>query len=219
MSKVEPHKTDKGKFQSTFDDYGHGKGNGKSKTAIYKHFKTLPETPEPTDDDESQNDITPEWENLDWLNPEEEQDIPSSLPKAVQGIVGGQGYGPAQRATQRQLVMWGFMGIDRLISRWGKGVTQDEEWEIKRSSSDYLIMEEATTNMMDADGVRIQMTPTLVWGTVMAGAYAPPVIDVVKKADPLRRRGILNRFKRLFRRRRKFVPPIVEVEENGESSS
>ena len=41
MSKVEKHPTDKGKYQSTFDNYGHGEGNGKSKTAIYKHFKTL----------------------------------------------------------------------------------------------------------------------------------------------------------------------------------
>ena len=31
MSKVAPHPTDKWKFQSTFEDYGHGKGNGKSR--------------------------------------------------------------------------------------------------------------------------------------------------------------------------------------------
>ena len=214
MSKVEPHKTDKGKFQSTFDDYGHGKGNGKSKTAIYQHFKTLPETPEPTDD-ESQNDITPEWENLDWLTPDDEEEVPSSLPKAVQGMVGGSEYGPAQRATQRQIVIWSYMGIDRLFSHWGKGVTQDKSWEITRSSSDYAIMEHATTNMMDAYGLRVSMSPTLVWGTVMAGAYGTPAVDGVKKADPLRKRGILNRFKRLFRRRKKFVPPIKEVEDNG----
>tara|TARA_R100001594_G_scaffold51117_1_gene84449 strand:- start:384 stop:1037 length:654 start_codon:yes stop_codon:yes gene_type:complete len=217
MSKVEPHPTDEGKYQSTFDNYGHGEGNGKSKTAIYKHFKTQAETiVEPSVETD---DATPEWENLDWLTPDEEQDIPSSLPKAVQGIAAGGDYGPAQRATQRQLVMWSYMGIDRLFSHWGKGVTQDSTWEIKRNSSDYVIMEEATTNMMDAHGIRVSMSPTLVWGTVMAGAYGPPVVDVVKKADPLRKRGLLNRFKRLFRRRKKFVPPIKEGEENGQSLS
>lgn len=41
MSKVEKHPTDKGKFQSTFDNYGHGKGNGKSRNAIYKHAKKI----------------------------------------------------------------------------------------------------------------------------------------------------------------------------------
>ena len=41
MSKVEKHPYDEGKYQSTFDDYGHGKGNGKSRNAIYKHAKKL----------------------------------------------------------------------------------------------------------------------------------------------------------------------------------
>jgi len=43
MSKVQKHPTDKGKFQSSFDDYGHGKGNGKSRNAIYKHAKKIKE--------------------------------------------------------------------------------------------------------------------------------------------------------------------------------
>lgn len=216
MSKIEAHPTDDGKYQSTFDSYGHGEGNGKSKTAIYKHYKAFKKK-EAEKEEVVTDDSTPEWENLDWLTPDDEEEIPSSLPKAVQGIVGGSEYGPAQRATQRQIVIWSYMGIDRLFSHWGKGVTQDKSWEIKRSSSDYAIMEHATTNMMDAYGIRVSMSPTLVWGTVMAGAYGPPVIDVVKKADPMRRRGILNRFKRIFRRKKKFVPPIKEVEENGES--
>ena len=217
MSKVEVHPTDEGKYQSTIDEYGHGIGNGKSKTAIYKHLKNI-DSEVKVEEEYSQDDSNPQWEDLDWLNPDEEEDVPSSLPKAVRGMVGG-GYGPAQRATQRQLVIWSYMGVDRLLSHWGKGVTQDKEWEVSRSSTDYLIMEEATTNMMDAHGIRVSMSPTLVWGTVMAGAYGPPVVDVVKKADPLRRRGILNRLKRLFRRKKKFVPEIKEGENDGKSIS
>ena len=219
-AKTEPHPTDDGKFQSTFDNYGHGKGNGKSKTAIYKHFKNKSEreVEEVVKVDEPEEDSTPEWENLDWLQPDEEEDIPSSLPKAVQGMVGGAGYGPAQRATQRQLVIWGYMAVDRMFTHWGRGVTQDKSWEIVRSSSDYGLMEQATTNMMDAHGIQISMSPTLVWGTVMAGAYGPPVVDVVRKADPLRKRGLINRVKRLFRwRKKRFVPPIIEeAEANAE---
>ena len=214
MSRIEDHPSDEGKYQSTFDSYGHGEGNGKSKTAIYKHYKTFKKKEEEKEE-VIVDDSTPEWENLDWLTPDDEEEVPSSLPKAVQGMVGGSEYGPAQRATQRQIVIWSYMGIDRLFSHWGKGVTQDKSWEITRSSSDYAIMEHATTNMMDAYGLRVSMSPTLVWGTVMAGAYGPPAVDVVKKADPLRKRGVLNRFKRLFRRRKKFVPPIKEVEDNG----
>jgi major membrane immunogen (membrane-anchored lipoprotein) len=41
MASVEPHPTDEGKFQSAVDDYGHGPGNGKSRSAVYKHLKSL----------------------------------------------------------------------------------------------------------------------------------------------------------------------------------
>ena len=75
MSKVEPHSSDKGKYQSTFDGYGHGEGNGKSKTAIYKHFKTL--DPEIEKENEViEDDSSPQWEDLDWLTPDDEEDIP-----------------------------------------------------------------------------------------------------------------------------------------------
>lgn len=211
-SKIEPHPTDEGKYQSTFDKYGHGEGNGKSKTSIYKHHKKFiaqsKETEEVIDDE------TPQWENLDWLEPDEEETIPSSIPRPVQEMAMGGEYGEAARATQRQIVMWGFMGIDRLFSHWGKGVTQDPTWEIQRTSTDYLVMESATTQMMDAHGMRINMSPSMVFLTVMGAAYVPPVVEVAKKADPRRTRGIINRIKRLFRRKKKL--PTIEEVQDGE---
>ena len=39
MALAEKHPIDKGKYQATFDDYGHGKGNGKSRNSVYKHHK------------------------------------------------------------------------------------------------------------------------------------------------------------------------------------
>ena len=41
MSKVQKHPTDEGKYQSTFDEYGHGEGNGKSRAAVYKHYAKI----------------------------------------------------------------------------------------------------------------------------------------------------------------------------------
>ena len=117
MSRIEDHPSDEGKYQSTFDSYGHGEGNGKSKTAIYKHYKTFKKKEEEKEE-VIVDDSTPESENLDWLTPDDEEEVPSSLPKAVQGMVGGSEYGPAQRATQRQIVIWSYMGIDRLFSHW-----------------------------------------------------------------------------------------------------
>ena len=206
---MEPHPHDEGKFQSTFDTYGHGKGKGKSKTSIYKHHKKWKVESEKVDD-EKVDDETPHWENLDWLEPDDEEQVPSSIPRAVQDMAMGGEYGDGARATQRQLVMWGFMGIDRLFSHWGKGVTQNSEWEISRSPTDYIVMESATTQMMDAHGMRINMSPSMVFLTVMGAAYVPPVVEVARKADPRRTKGIINRIKRIFRRRKK-LPPIEEV--------
>jgi len=44
MSRVQPHPTDEGRFQSTFDTYGHGKGNGKSRSMVYKHYNSTQKT-------------------------------------------------------------------------------------------------------------------------------------------------------------------------------
>ena len=41
MGLAEKHPTDKGKYQATYSDYGHGKGNGKSRSMIYKEAKKL----------------------------------------------------------------------------------------------------------------------------------------------------------------------------------
>tara|TARA_R110002020_G_scaffold170714_2_gene360564 strand:- start:1643 stop:2452 length:810 start_codon:yes stop_codon:yes gene_type:complete len=39
--KAIPHPHDDGKWMSSFDSYGHGPGNGKSRNAIYKRFKKV----------------------------------------------------------------------------------------------------------------------------------------------------------------------------------
>jgi len=39
MALAEKHPTDDTKYQSTFDSYGHGEGNGKSRNAVYKYAK------------------------------------------------------------------------------------------------------------------------------------------------------------------------------------
>ena len=61
--KAVKHETDEGKWQSNFDEYGHGEGNGKSRNSIYKHYRKM----EKIFPDESQN----HWVGSDWMNDEE----------------------------------------------------------------------------------------------------------------------------------------------------
>jgi len=248
MSRVEKHPTDEGKFQSTFDKYGHGEGNGKSRAAVYKHYKKT-EKPSKTvlnenkataslSDSTKSNQSPPKsdfveidapdstksdhWEDIAWLDGEEGGVAPT-IPSPIRRLSSGDGpIGDAHRATQSQLIRWGYMGIDRGITHWGRGVMSRPDWAIERHPADYDALEAATTHAMDANGLSIELSPTLVWGVVVAAAYAPPLGHIAKNSDPLVRRSILRRFGQVllrpsqwFRRRKaQTTPPQPEIHGN-----
>jgi len=158
MSRAEKHPTDEGKYQSTFDSYGHGEGNGKSRAAVYKHFKKidsqkLTKSEEPEESDYTKTDLKEEPEESDytktdpfsdisWLSDDELDEIMPTIPKPIRALAAGDvaGMSAAQRATQTQLINWGFMGIDRGLTHWGRGVTGHEEWSVSRHPQDYEAM-------------------------------------------------------------------------------
>ena len=217
MGLVEKHPKDKGKYQSTFDTYGHGKGNGKSRAAVYKYANkikldenTVSQNVEEVlkdEDDVSQN--VDSWETISW---DESDDLPSpTIPTPIRKLSeGGPVLSAAQRATQSKLVRWAYVGLDRALSHWGRGVMQQPEYVINRHPSDYDALEGATMLMMDANGISINLSPNIVFLTVVGTAYAPPVNHIVKNS----KRGIFPKFsiknliKNPFKRKRKIVPVI-----------
>ena len=231
MSKAEKHPSDEGKYQATFNEYGHGEGNGKSRAAIYKHHKkwsaeneVVQEEPEPVEAvDESDNGY--EWSSVSWLNPDDDDEriestIPNPVRKIASGETGGLAMTAAQAATQQQLIRWGFMGLDRGVTHWGRGVMSRSDWELERSPEDYDALEGATTNMLEAHGISLNLSPELVWGTVVGAAYIPPLVYIGKNADPNKKKGIIGRIRRMFKRRRLprlNTEPINEGENNGNS--
>ena len=76
------------------------------------------------------------------------------------------------------------------------------KWELERNPEDYDALEGATTNLLDSYGVSMNLSPELVWGTVVGAAYIPPVVYIGKNADPNRKKGILNRLKKMFKRKK-----------------
>lgn len=204
-SKVEPHSSDEGKFQATFDTYGHGSGNGKSRAAVYKHWNKVKENPEITTSENKataslshdtksdevdfvQNDDTKsvEYGSIAWLDEPEDGDPSPTIPAPIRRIATGDGVGmsAAQLATQSQLIRWGYMGLDRGLTHWGRGVMNKPSWTIERNPMDYDALEGATMNLMESHGISIQLSPSLVWGTVVAAAYVPPLAHVARHADP-----------------------------------
>ncbi len=222
MSKVERHPTDTGKYQSTFDKYGHGVGNGKSRNAIYKHAKkmeskkvdfvesetvnyTKSEKVEDTipvwDSDENAENQFEDWGNVEWDSADEGDVIPNTIPSPVAGLAGGAGQLDLQATGQ--MVRLGFLGLDRMLTHWGRGVMGNKEWTLTRSSADYDALEVSTVNLMQHYGINVPVSPLVVWGATVGSAYVPPVMHIRKNADPSRRRrSILSRLWP-FRRKKK----------------
>lgn len=235
MSQVEKHPTDSGKYQSTISDYGHGEGNGKSRAAVYKHNKKYTKSTKnrgtragddapaktrgktkskksdfvESDDNPTQN---PEFGDIDWLEEDEQDDYPSTIPRAIRGVATGEEMTAVARATQGQLVRWGYMGVDRGITHWGRGVTQNPEYEIKRSTMDYDALEGATMVWLESKGISINLTPGLVLTATLGAAYGPPIYQIAQEAETTvggRLMKILTWPVRRFRRRRNQAAPPV----------
>ena len=228
MSRVQKHPTDEGKFQSTFDDYGHGKGNGKSRNAIYKHFKKINSTNEPQVKEIKVDEPNPEitqnqeideseeieievddtkWGKIGWTDDEEEgvEPIPKTIPKPISEM-NKKKISKITMAAQGQAIRYGFKALDRLVTHWGRGVMNNKEWEIKRHESDYDTLEESTSVLMEHYGIMLPVNPLMVWGMTITSAYAPPITHVMKNRDPNRKRkGILSK---IFRRKRKKAQEV-----------
>ena len=71
--KAIPHPHDEGKWMSSFDDYAHGKGNGKSRNAIYKHFKKINPEPDFVKNTSSQKEATESLKNKSTNKPKSEE--------------------------------------------------------------------------------------------------------------------------------------------------
>ena len=217
MSKAEKHSTDEGKFQSTFDDYAHGEGNGKSRTSIYKHHKKWKTEQEVVEVEDSSDGL--DWSSISWLDEDDEETIKPTIPKPIRKIAGGKvepgEMSAAQIATQRQLIRWGFMGLDRGVTHWGRGVMSRPDWELERSPEDYDALEGATSNLLEAHGISVNLSPEIVFGIVVGAAYIPPLVYVGRKADPAKTKGLLSRVKRYLNKRRasKPVEPPKEDED------
>jgi hypothetical protein len=212
------------KYQCTACSYGHADA-GKSRQAVYKHWN-LEHVEEPNEIpvNEQEAYLQPEtdlevddWGSISWLNPDEEEDvIPHTIPSPIRRLSEareGSQLMAAHRTMEKSLLRWGFLGLDRLVTWWGRGVMSKPDWELKRSQQDYDVLQDSTISLMDAYGIRVPASPWMVWGTIVGSAYAPPMIHIQKNADPNRkRRGLklklpgLGFFKRKKNRR-------VEVED------
>ena len=220
MGQVEKHPSDEGRYQSTVDEYGHGLGNGKSRSAVYKHLSNLQkevpviEIVEEIPDEISLGETVQnpdEFDTISWLEPEDSEVPSSTIPAPIRKMASGDASGltEAQRVGQDVLLRWGWNGLDRGLTIWGRAVTGKEEFAVKRSPQDYDALTTASVNLMDSYGISVAMSPGLVFGIVVTSAYGPPIVEIVQNTDPSYAGRIFGSIKgvilspfRLFRRMR-----------------
>lgn len=202
--------------------YGNGHNKGKSRNAIYKHFKKMHESDETefvkieSENIEVQEETftesvepeSSEWGEIEW------EDSPSiesgevkarTIPQFVSDLNENR---QVSREAQGQVVRLLFMSLDRALTHYGRGVMSNPEWSIKRAREDYDALEESTLNVMAYYGVSVPVSPLMIWGATVGSAYAPPLLEIRKKKDPNRPSMLKAIFGR-FRRKRK---PRIEVD-------
>lgn len=211
MANYEKHDIDDEKFQCPSCDYGHGENQGKSRQGVSLHYKKthLNSVDEKTVDivedpllDEDKPDLvstdttSPEWLNFEMDEDSIESETISISPLAstlLRGMVSEEDVPKSAKAMkeyykqQGKMMRWIFSGfVDPIFGWWGKSITADPTFEIKRAPSDWLLFEDASTNWLEYHGMSIPLTPDLVMLGTIGTFYAPVISSIHQKRDPSR---------------------------------
>lgn len=206
MANYEKHPLDENKFQCPDCEYGHGEGNGKSRQGVSVHFKKthLPQEIEeidslpPIEEEkiDSFDDSKPEWLEFDMSDEDDEGATVSVSPLAstlLRGMVSDEKVPQSAKAMkefykqQGKMMRWIFSGfVDPLFGWWGKAVTANPDFEITRTSSDWELFEDASTNWLEYHGMSIPVTPDMVMAGTIATFYVPVFASVHRQRDPSR---------------------------------
>ena len=211
MSNLEPHPTDEGKFQSAVDSYGHGVGNGKSRSAIYKHLKSKGRksetssvdggsTPPPPlesdaglhspDDPPSQ----PSW--LDWEP--ETSDATESLPAPLKVIATTRrtqgAMSPADLETMREqsraILTLGLVAADSGMTAYARAVTEDADYLISHSDAERYLVADAQARWLESRGFMV--SDVVGTGTIAAALTAGYIVPPLYKARSKAKKSIIG---------------------------
>ena len=223
---MKAQKRDDGKYQCPECDYGHDEG--RSRQAVTKHYnkhhlkESEKSASEPLLETEKQESSEPEWLRFDETpKTEDDSETVSVSPIAstlLRGMVSDAEPPKSAKALkeyyqqQGKMIRWIFSGlIDPLLGWYGRGVTADENFEVKRSESDWILFEDASANCCEYHCMSVPVTPDVVMAGTVATFYAPVLAKISRRRDPSRP----SLFKRWRQRRamRKALKSKKEVEE------
>jgi hypothetical protein len=224
MAKYEKHDTDKGKYQCPVCQYGHGKGNGKSRQSVSRHYNALhaeetpsaPTTPKTKTDATERVDVneaeisddepsTPEWLTFDMGDESDEEPSTVSISPTAASVLKGMAAGADPPKSpkalkdfyeqQGRMMRWVFAGgIDPLFSWYGKSITTNPNFTIKRSKADWELFETVSANWLEYHGVQLPITPNIIMAGTIASMYAPVFLKIQRERDP-KKPSLFRRFR------------------------
>jgi len=212
MAKYEKHSTDEGKYQSTFDSYGHGEGNGKSRQAVSAHYnkhhsESKPEKKEQKEEEltdfssdwepsKKEEEVESVWQNFTTQIPEGQDQVESIPPLAKTILKSAREHGKPKSGKQlkdfykgqAKMLRYLFGGIiDPLVSWWGRGVTMNPQFNVERTTEEWELFENVSSDWLEYRQITIPVTPDLMMAGTLGFMYVPQFSRIIKNRDPNRR--------------------------------
>jgi hypothetical protein len=230
-----------GKFQCTICEYGHnalGKSRqsvSKHYNALHAekspNAPILPKEEKATikgvdvivdENDDNIPPLVPDWLTFEMGEEGEGEvvtvELSPTAASVLKGMAAGQELPTNPKALkdfykqQGKMMKWIFAGgIDPMFAWYGRGVTSDPDFEIKRSASDWALFEDVSSNWLEYHGVTLPVTPDIIMAGTLASFYIPVLAKIQKKRDPRKP----SFFKKLRSRRAMKKALKREAELNG----
>ncbi len=90
---------------------------------------------------------------------------------------------------------WVFAGaVDPVVSWYGKSITTDPNFSIKRSKADWELFETVSANWLEYHGVQLPITPNIIMAGTIASMYAPVFAKITRERDP-KKPSLLKRWR------------------------
>jgi hypothetical protein len=87
----------------------------------------------------------------------------------------------AQRQVHTRVIGYGWRMVDRLMTWFGRRVTQDEEFDAAHSRDEYNLLENATLDSFEHHGINptLFMNPDVVLGVTVVALYQDPTRKII----------------------------------------
>lgn len=162
-----------------------------------------------------------EWSDFDFGSNEETTDtIPTALKSVVKPVPLGSGKMTKAQYTalenqNKAILKMGLTTVDVLLTKYGKAVSLDEEFEVKHSESDKELVANAQWRYMEEKGLFLSnyLSTGMIAGSLTVWYIGQPMIRIRKNAKKKLIRGrLLSRLPpfRWFRRKREEIPDIAQ---------